>query len=192
MNSNTMVVPWRRLACGLWRVPKGDITAAYSADQLPRVRTFQHDGAIFTCTSLAGRSFQLTARCYPLIAPAEYHGPEPVKHGYEGSEVLFRKRPHRLGPAVTFVASDPTVNEWRGLLRVLYADGGMFAAGKTYAQLLGEWMEAGHATSNEQEALRLELAAGDPPNTQDEMKARLSSRDPFTAPAPVTQLQLSL
>lgn len=192
MNSNTIIVPWRRLACGLWRVPKGDIAAAYSADQLPQVRTFQHEGAVFTCMSLAGRALQLTARCYPLIAPADYHGPEPVKNGCEGREVRFRKQPHRLGAPVTFVASDPTVDEWRGLLRVLYADGGYFATGKTYAQLLNKWTEAGQATPNEQEALRMELAAGDPPDTQDEMKARLLSRDPFTAPAPVTQLQLSL
>ena len=53
-------------------------------------------------------------------------------------------------------------------------------------------VETDHATPHEQEALRLELAAGDLPNTQDEMKARLSSRDPFTAPARITQLQLSL
>lgn len=192
MNSNTILVPWRRLAGGLWRVPKGDIADAYSADQLPRVRTFQHEGTTFTCLSLSGRAFQLTARCYSLIAPADYHGPEPAGRSYEGREVLFRKQPQRLGAPVTFVASDPTVDEWRGLFRVLYADGGMFASGKTYAQLLDQWAHSIHATPNEQAAARLELATGDLPNTQDEMKARLSSRNSFTRPSRSQQLQLTL
>ena len=42
---NTSIdVPWRRLACGLWRVPAGDIYRAYSASHLPRVKTFDLNG----------------------------------------------------------------------------------------------------------------------------------------------------
>lgn len=190
---NTILVQWRRLACGLWRVPKGDIADAYSADQLPRVRTFQHEGALFTCLSLAGRAFQLSACCHPLIAPSDYRGPEPAGRSYEGREVQFRKQSHRLGPPVMFAPSDITVDEWRELLRVLYADGGMFAAGKTYAQFLADRTPIAHTTPNEREALRLEQAASDPPATQDEMRTRLASRNPFTtATTPTTQLQLNL
>jgi len=33
---------------------------------------------------------------------------------------------------MNFVASDPTIGEWRRLLRSLFADGGLFASGCTY------------------------------------------------------------
>lgn len=187
-----LIVPWQRFSCGLWRMPEGDISAAYSANRLPRVRMFQHEGVCFTCLSLAGRAFQQMARCYPLIALADYNGPEPVERSYEGSEVLFRKQPHRLGSLVTFIASDPGIHEWRRLLRVLYADGGAFVSGKTYAQMLDERAGSEHVTGSEQEAIRLELPLSDLPRTQAEMKARLLSRDPFATTANPTQLQLSL
>jgi hypothetical protein len=37
---------------------------------------------------------------------------------------------------MNFVASDPTIGEWRRLLRSLFADGGLFASGCTYPEFI--------------------------------------------------------
>jgi len=187
-----IVLPWPRFSDGLWRVPPGDIYAAYSADQLPRVRAFQHAGAWFTCMSLAGRAFQMTARCYPLIAPGDYHGPEPIERSYQGIEVLFRRAPYRLGAEVLFVANDPTVAEWRSLLRALYADGGAFVSGRSYAELLQVRAASIYASPNEREAQRLELALPDLPKTQTAMRELLARPEAMSSLAKSPQLELLL
>jgi rhodanese-related sulfurtransferase len=46
---------------------------------------------------------------------------------------------------MNFVASDPTIGEWRRLLRSLFADGGLFASGCTYP----EFITGRHAPSSE-------------------------------------------
>jgi len=39
---------WQRFSSGLWRVPKGDISAAYSAETFPKIKLFSHEGGLFT------------------------------------------------------------------------------------------------------------------------------------------------
>jgi hypothetical protein len=41
-----IVTPWQRFSCGLWRVPEGDISGAYSADTMPRVKTLGIGAAV--------------------------------------------------------------------------------------------------------------------------------------------------
>src|SRR5438046_420602 len=38
---------WRRFSNGLWRVPEGDISAAYCADTFPKLKAFLEDGQLF-------------------------------------------------------------------------------------------------------------------------------------------------
>jgi hypothetical protein len=57
---------------------------------------------------------------------------------------------------VVFKTSDPTVEEWRRLLRVHYADGGMFAARSTYHEFLGQRFAPN--SENEESARQKELA----------------------------------
>jgi len=44
----SIVTNWQRFSTGLWRVPKGDIQAAYCADTFPKIKVFMHDGHLFT------------------------------------------------------------------------------------------------------------------------------------------------
>src|SRR5206468_6339961 len=75
---------------------------------------------------------------------------------YQGREAAYRGRVFRLGPKVVFKTSDPTVEEWRRLLRVHYADGGMFAAGCTYLEFLDQRFAPN--SENEVSARQKELA----------------------------------
>lgn len=43
-----VVTHWRRFSSGLWRVPEGDISAAYSAESFPKIKVFTHEGKLFT------------------------------------------------------------------------------------------------------------------------------------------------
>jgi hypothetical protein len=45
---NNIVTDWRRFSSCLWRVPEGDISAAYSAQTFPKVKVFTHNGVILT------------------------------------------------------------------------------------------------------------------------------------------------
>src|SRR5439155_8023130 len=134
-----VTVNWRRLSHGLWRVPEGDIHAAYSAETFPRVAVFTHEGRLFTnCGVHFFGAVHAEADCYPLIPADEYCGPEPRQYTYEGREAAYRSEVFRLGPKVVSKTSDSTVEEWRRLLRVHYADGGLFVAGRTYLEFLGQ------------------------------------------------------
>ncbi len=64
-----------------------------------------------------------------MIPADEYRGPETARYTYEGREAAYQGQVFKLGRKVVFAASDPTIEEWRRLLRVLYADGGYFAHG---------------------------------------------------------------
>lgn len=169
----TCTIDWRRLDTGLWRTSEGDIAAAYSAQSFPKVRVFHHEGRMYTnCGGYPDRM----ANGYPLIREAAYAGPEPQRIPgdayYEGERVTYRGQVFRLGPPVRFVAADLTVEEWRWRLKVMYADGGLFAANKPYAQMLEEFRRAGTAP-NEATAIALELQGSNPPTTQEEMRERL-------------------
>ena len=134
-----VVTNWRRFSSGLWRVPEGDISAAYSAEIFPKVRVFTHEGRVYTnCGGCFCGAFEAEMDCYRLIPADEYRGPEPRQSAYEGREAACKGRVFRLGPKVVFVASDPTIEEWRQLIRVLYTDGGMFAFRCTYPDFLDQ------------------------------------------------------
>jgi len=47
-SSAKIMTHWRRFSSGLWRVPEGDISAAYSAESFPKIKVFTHEGKLFT------------------------------------------------------------------------------------------------------------------------------------------------
>jgi hypothetical protein len=174
---DSVTVNWRRISHGLWRVPEGDIHAAYSAESFPRIAVFSHEGRLFTnCGVHYCGAVHAEADCYPLIPAAEYRGPEQRQYTYEGREAAYRGEVFRLGPKVVFKTSDPTVEEWRRLLRLHYADGGMFAARCTYLEYLDQQFAPN--SDNEQSARQKELAEcalRGAPRTQAEMRRLLEN-----------------
>jgi hypothetical protein len=166
-----IVTNWRRFSSGLWRVPEGDISAAYSAEIFSKVRVFTHEVRVFTnCGGCFCGSIHAEMNCYRLIPMDEYRGPDPRQYTYEGREAAYKGQVFRLGPKVDFIASDPSIEEWRHLIRVLYADGGMFASRCAYLEFLDQRFSP--KSPNGQTARFKELAecgAGTMPRTQEEM-----------------------
>ena len=158
-----------RLACGLWGYKEGDIRVAYCADTFPKIKTFLHEGQLFT--NCGGTSESMD--CYPLISAEYYMGPERIPYSYEGSLVTWNHRACRLGPKVAFTIRERTVEEETDLLRRQYAHGGYFAAGKTYRQLLLEFQRRDNVSENLVAAINAELARAKLPTTQQEMLAQL-------------------
>jgi len=190
-----VTVNWRRFSSGFWRVPEGDIHATYSAESFPRIAVFTHEGRLFTsCGIHYYGSVHAEADCYPLIPPDDYRGPEPLQYSYEGREVVYRGRVFRLGPKVVFKASDPTVEEWSTLFRLLYVNGGMFAAHRTYLEFLGQRFAPN--SENEESARQKELAEcglRGMPRTQTEMRRLLETEgDPANATMQPKQTDLAL
>jgi hypothetical protein len=172
---NRIVTPWRRFSCGLWRVPQGDISEAYSAEIMPRVKVFTHEGRLYTSGGGCSRWMLAEADAYPLVHTDEYQGPESVPYSYEGKTVTHRGKAFRLGPKTNFVATDPTVDEWRHLCRVFFADGGYFATGCTYTEFVDGRFNPD--STNGREARFKELAecgAKAMPRTQEEMRRLLA------------------
>jgi hypothetical protein len=135
IESSRVVTDWRRFADGLWRLPRGDISAAYCADVFRKLKVFTHEGHLFmNGGSHFGRVIGGVADCFPLIPPDEYRGPESVEYSYEGAMGRYQGKQWRLGSKVVFESDDPSVTEWEWILRVLYADGGHFASGVTYRE----------------------------------------------------------
>jgi hypothetical protein len=73
MSDNNSLTPqcttthWWRFSSGLWRVPEGDIAAAYCADTFPKIRVFTHEGRSFTnCGCTYSKYFAAEVNCYPL------------------------------------------------------------------------------------------------------------------------------
>jgi hypothetical protein len=177
-----IVTNWRRFSTGLWRVPEGDIAAAYSADSFPKVTTFIHEGRLYTNGGCAfSKWLRAEVDGYPLIVADEYRGAENVPYSYEGREVASRGKVFRLGAKVIFVASDPTVEEWRQSARVLYAEGGYFAADCTYTEFIGNRFnpesENGRAARFKELA---ECGARAMPRTQAEMLRLLAQETGLT------------
>jgi hypothetical protein len=136
--SERIITHWRRFSMGLWRVPEGDIAAAYSTSTLPKVNVFVHEGRRFTNGGCAfSKWLHAEADCYPLIVADEYRGAESIPYSHEGHEVAYRGKVFRLGAKIIFATSDPTVDEWRQSARVIYAEGGYFAAHCTYTEFIG-------------------------------------------------------
>lgn len=171
-----IVVLWRRFSSGLWRVPEGDIAAAYCADTFPKIKVFTHEGRWFTnCGCHHAKFFDCAADCYPLIPVAEYHGVDSAPYSYEGREAAHRGQVFRLGVKVMFAASSPTLAESRHLLRVMYADGGWFASGCTYTEFLANRYDPQSDTGRAARLKELaECGATVMPQTQEEMRVLLS------------------
>src|SRR6266705_2092903 len=173
---------WGRFSMGLWRMPEGDIAAAYSASTMPKVSVFVHEGRWFTNGGCAfSKWLHAEANCYPLIAADEYRDAENVPYSYQGCEVAYRGKVFRLGVKAIFVASDPTVEEWRQSARVLYADGGYFAAHCTYTEFIGNRFDP--QSENGRAARFKELAecgARAMPRTQAEMLHLLAQETGLT------------
>lgn len=176
--SSRLVTHWRRFSNGLWRVPEGDIAAAYCADTFPKIKVFTHEGRLFTnCGCNYSKYIAAEVNCYPLVAPDDYCGAAGVPYSYEGREAAYKGKVFKLGAKVLFVASDPTLAEWRQLTRVLYADGGLFAAHCTYTEFIGNRFDP--QSENGRAARFKELAecgARAMPRTQAEM-SRLLARE---------------
>jgi hypothetical protein len=101
---------------------------------------------------------------------------------------VYKGERWRLGPKVIFESSDPTVEEWISLLRVLYADGGMFAHGVTYREFLTQRLSSKSWNQTEAHAAEIALCdSGGMPQTQEEMKILLGD-----AVVPVTEAQPQL
>jgi hypothetical protein len=185
-----IVTDWRRFSSGLWRVPEGDIQAAYSAESFPRVKVFTHNGGLLTN---GGGFFSgpvaAAANCYPLLPANDYHGPEPQRYTSEGREACFRGEVYKLGPKIVFVATDATVEEWRRMFRVTYADGGWFARHANYGLFLNEDSRESKS-ENAREALRLELAGDLLARSKPEMQQLLDG--PQTSEPTTRQLDLTL
>jgi len=188
-----IVTGWRRFSSGLWRVPEGDIQAAYCADIFPKVKVFMHEGRLFAnCGGHFSGPICAAADCYPLIPANEYHGPEPKQYTYEGREAAYQGQVFKLGRKVVFEANDPTVDQWTRLLRVLYADGGYFASGVTYLEFLDQRLSI--ESENQKAAHLKELAecgSGSMPRTQAEMRALLDG-NATTAQPPTQQMDFGL
>lgn len=189
-----VVTHWRRFSSGLWRVPEGDIQAAYCADTFPKVKVFMHQGRLFTnCGGHFSGAVRASADCYLLIRADEYRGPEPRRYTYEGREAAYQGRVFKLGRKVVFSSSEPTVEEWRHLLRVLYADGGMFAHGVTYLEFLDQ--RVSRKSENERAAHLKELAEcgiGLMPSTQAEMRRLLEGEQTSSAHSAIEQMDFGL
>ncbi|MCI0541606.1 MAG: hypothetical protein L0Z50_40930 [Verrucomicrobiales bacterium] len=189
-----IVTHWRRFSSGLWRVPEGDIQAAYCADTFPKIKVFMHKGRLFTnCGGHFSGAVRAAADCYPLIPADEYRGPEPARYTYEGREAAYQGQVFKLGRKVVFEASDPSIGEWRRLLRVLYADGGMFAHGVTYFEFLDQRLSP--KSENEKAAHFKELAecgCGSMPRTQTEMRRLLEGDRDATARGATQQMDFGL
>jgi hypothetical protein len=108
-----IIVEPSRLAWGIWGEPEGDINAAYCADTLPKIRTFRHEGQLFT--NMGGS--EDSADCYPLLPAAGGNSAEPRPYSYEGNEVVFQGKKYRLGHKVKFVARERTLEEGVSLLQ---------------------------------------------------------------------------
>ena len=170
-SATRIVTQWRRFSSGLWRVCEGDIAAAYSASTLPKVQVFSHAGRLYTNGGCVfSKWLHAEVNGYPLIASEEYHGVESVPYSYQGREVAYKGKSFRLGEKTIFVASDPTVEEWRHQCRVLYAEGGYFASGCTYTEFVGNRFDPQSANGREARFKELaECGARAMPRTQEEM-----------------------
>ena len=93
------------------------------------------------------------AWCHPIIRPEDYRGPEPQERSYEGRAVTVNRESFRLGPKIVFKSSEPSVAEWRSHLKILYSDGGLFAAKPTYAVFLDSLTPSGSLNQSESMAL---------------------------------------
>ena len=170
-----IVTDWRRFSCGLWRVPEGDIAAAYCADTFPQLKVFTQEGRPFTNGGCRHAGlFDSSADCYPLVPAEDYEGPVPARFTWEGREARFQGRAYKLGRKVRFVASAPPVEDCRRLMRIMYLDGGWFARFETYGRFLAEGCSEPRAEAG-REALRLEESGEFAAFTKDDLRRAMEA-----------------
>ncbi len=186
-----VVVEPHRLFSGLFGFKEGDIRGAYSCDVVPKIRTpFVHEGKQYTVGSTCFCSHSNDfAYAYELISIDQYKGPDEQRGSYEGKTVTFRGKQFRLGPEIKFIQRPFTVAEKIAQLRGMFAHGGMFAANKSYHELLREWQER-YEDDVTLQAIVQELTTSEC-KTQEEMRNRLSSKVP-PSDATVTQLAFDM
>lgn len=133
-----IVTDWRRFSSGLWRIPEGDIAAAYSAESFPKVKTFTHEGTTFTNLGacFSKNVIDTAVDAYQLLVPGTIAPPPKIQYSYQGEKVKVGGREFHLGSKVVFQSANPSIDEWRNLLRVIYAEGGYFACQPTFREFL--------------------------------------------------------
>lgn len=148
---------WRRFSCGLWGIPEGDISAAYCADTFPRLKAFSEGGQLFTNCGSCGGSLRMEADCYPCLPFDGSPLPREERFTYEGRTGLYKGKQVVLGSRVIFASTEPTTEEWRSHLQVLYAEGGWFARQATYGDFLSALSPA--RSENERLAIEREMSS---------------------------------
>ena len=164
-----IIVEPSRLAVGIWGDNEGDINAAYCADTFPKIKVFLHQGQRYTNSGGTNDC----AICFPLIPSEEYKGPPQKPYSYEGRTAVYENQSFTLGPKIKFVARARTLQEEVSLLQRQYAYGGLFAAGKTYREMLLEFLEDEEISQGLTVAIEAELARETLPATQSEMLQQL-------------------
>ena len=132
---------WRRFSCGLWRIPEGDIWTAYSGQTFPVIKAFRDGNVLYTNGGAiySDNPIKSSVDGYPILSMDFDPRPEPKEYSYEGREAKLHGKSVLLGPKVIFESTEPTVSEWRNLLRILYVDGGYFASQNTYGEFLAQY-----------------------------------------------------
>jgi hypothetical protein len=166
-----IIVEPARLDLGVFGGQEGDISAAYCADTLPKVSTFLHDGQRFANCGGSENS----VCCYPLLSPGDGTATKKKPYSHEGETVKLGKQSFTLGPQVKFTARPRTIQEETSLLRRMYAHGGYFVAGKTYREMLLEFLERDRTSAERKIAAAGEMAREGLPTTQAEMLRQLGA-----------------
>ncbi len=113
------------------------------------------------------------AICFPLIPTEEYNGPPQKPYSYEGRTAVYENQSFTLGPKIKFVARARTLQEEVSLLQRQYTYGGLFAVGKTYREMLLEFLEDEGITQGLTVAIEAGLTRENLPATQSEMLQQL-------------------
>ena len=178
--TSRIVTHWRRFLSGLWHLSEGDINAAYSASTFPKIRVFVHEGRRFTnCGASFFSWVKSEVHAYPLIPVSEYQGVDSVPYSYEGREATYKGKNFRLGAQVVFVSSEPTVEEWRRLLRSFFGQGSPLVSGDDFREFLTG--RCAPDSENGRAASLLEIAdydSGTLPRTRDAMSEWLDTGTP--------------
>jgi hypothetical protein len=137
-----------RFSSGIWGIEEGDIPQSYFADISPSLRTpFSYRGRQYVSSGGhhgIGLRNPANAWCYELCDPSHMQAkesPDGKRTTYPGAEVSYSGKKFILGEQVRFTHRQLKVSEVREMLRRLYAYGGLFAAGKSYREMLLEFAE---------------------------------------------------
>jgi hypothetical protein len=167
-----IIVEPSRLAMGIWGDTEGDIQAAYCADTFPQVKAFLHEGQLYT--NCGGTEDSMN--CYPLIPPEQFNCRSKQPYSHEGESVIYKKQSFKVGPKIQFTARPRTLEEETSLLQRMYAFGGHFASGKTYKEVLLQFLDRDRISQGRKAAIEAELTRENLPSTQAEMLGQLGIR----------------